>query len=101
MKTGDILTTSEVLKMAEGRIMGEINIFPLSIITADDFEGDDNWRVVVNYGNEVQFVECSSEHPAIIIINGIKGHSDGIDWIGGVQKVSSSEKEEFIGMFAA
>lgn len=80
MKTNDIITASELIAIIAEHGAGHASIdgsMPEAFTSAYDLHLDtaDTFRVVVNYGHEVQFHLISAEMRAIVT-TGLKGRCD-------------------------
>lgn len=83
MKTNDIITAAELADIIDEHGAGHVSVdgsMPEAFTSASDLSLDtaDTFRVVVNYGHEVQFHLISAEMRAIVT-TGLKGRCDDIE----------------------
>lgn len=86
MKTNDIITAAELEAIIEKHGAGDVSVdgsWPEQFSNASELEmdGSETFRVVINYGHEVQFHLVSDEMRAIVT-TGLKGRCDDVEgWV--------------------
>ena len=83
MKTNDIISANEARNLVEkyGVMHTIIDGAVEESLKAEEIENTDRFKVVINYGNEVQLHLISDDMRCEVSLKNLKGRCEGMEWI--------------------